>query len=145
MRFKPPKRRLIFTRLHDVISQNIYLFITTAVRASNSTQRVSSVQIPEFSSKNSKFGVRLFVTSKWIPVSHHATWWERTHGKYTEEYRRRRKSRSLLLWSVSALQKLYCTIYIACVPTTQISRNIIQSEKRIKAQVLYMKQTCPCD
>jgi hypothetical protein len=28
----PPKRRLIFNRLHGVISQKIELFITTAVR-----------------------------------------------------------------------------------------------------------------
>jgi hypothetical protein len=32
----PPKRRLAFNGLHDIISQNIVLFITAAVRISNS-------------------------------------------------------------------------------------------------------------
>jgi hypothetical protein len=31
----PPKRRLTFNGLHDVISQKIVIFITTAVRTSN--------------------------------------------------------------------------------------------------------------
>jgi hypothetical protein len=36
-RYVPPNRRLTFNGLHDVISQKIVLFITTAVRTSNST------------------------------------------------------------------------------------------------------------
>jgi hypothetical protein len=36
-RYVPPKRRLTFNGLHDVISQKVVLFITTAVRTSNPT------------------------------------------------------------------------------------------------------------
>jgi hypothetical protein len=36
-RYVPPKRRLTFKGLHSVISQNMVLFITTAMRTSNST------------------------------------------------------------------------------------------------------------
>jgi hypothetical protein len=37
MRHVPPKRWLAFNGLHSVISQKIELFITTALRTSNST------------------------------------------------------------------------------------------------------------
>jgi hypothetical protein len=37
MRYIPSKRRLTYSRLHDVISQKTVLFITTAVRTSNPT------------------------------------------------------------------------------------------------------------
>jgi hypothetical protein len=36
----PPKRRLTFNVLHDVISQNIDLFVTTAVGTSHNTEAV---------------------------------------------------------------------------------------------------------
>jgi hypothetical protein len=36
-RYVPPKRQLTLNRLHSVISQNLILFITTAVRTSNPT------------------------------------------------------------------------------------------------------------
>jgi hypothetical protein len=36
-RYVPPKRQLTFSRLHNVISQKIVLFITTAVRTSSPT------------------------------------------------------------------------------------------------------------
>jgi hypothetical protein len=35
MRYIPPKRLLAFNRLYEVISQNIVILITTAVRTSN--------------------------------------------------------------------------------------------------------------
>jgi hypothetical protein len=40
LRYVPPKRRLIFNGLHDVISVKIELSISTAVRISNPTLSV---------------------------------------------------------------------------------------------------------
>jgi hypothetical protein len=45
-RYVPPKRRLTFNGLHGVYARSWVLFITTAVRTSNPTQkRVSDVKI----------------------------------------------------------------------------------------------------
>jgi hypothetical protein len=51
----PSKRRLTLNGLHDVISWKIELFITTAVRTSNSQKKKKKNSISNFNNKNVKF------------------------------------------------------------------------------------------
>jgi hypothetical protein len=124
-RYVPPKCRLTVNGLHDVISQKIVLFITTAVRTTNP---VNQTKLTTWSAVHFKKLViasasQEFQSSLWNPKVHchaHKTWhcflsWDRLSQPTTSHPIPLRCTSILILSSrgLSALRpKYWCTIYL---------------------------------